>query len=183
MKLGIIDLYQNSLNYKKIDENKEMILYSLISVAFPFLFPNLQILLGSVVNSTLVLSAFYLKGKKILPMIILPSISTLSRGLIFGPSTIYLVYLLPFIWLGNALLVGLMKLFYIKLKANYVFSSVFSIFAKVSVIFIFTYILFTLHVVPQALLLAMGLMQVVTAAIGCASAYFVDAGRKRLVKG
>ena len=180
---GIIDLYQHSLYYKKIDENKEMILYSLISFAFPFLFPSFQILIGSTVNAALVLSAFYLKGKKVLPMIILPSIATISRGILFGPLTVYLVYLLPFIWLGNAVLIGMMKLLYIKLKGNYVVSSIFSISAKVSIIFASTYILFTLNVVPQALLLAMGLIQVITATIGCASAYFVDFGRKRLLKG
>lgn len=177
---GIIDLYQHSFSYMKIKENKEMILYSIISFTFPFLLPHSQILLGSVVNTTLILSAFYLKGKNVLPLIILPSIGTALNGLIFGPLTFYLIYLLPFIWIGNALLIGGVKLLYIKLKLNYIFSSIISISAKASLLFVSTYILFTLNIIPQAFLVAMGLIQVFTAAIGCASAYSVNLARRKI---
>jgi hypothetical protein len=177
---GIIDLYQNSLSHMKIKENREMILYSIIAFTFPFLLPHSQILLGSVVNTTLILSAFYLKGKNVLPLIVLPSIGAALNGLIFGPFTFYLIYLLPFIWIGNALLIGGMKLLYIKLRLNYIFSSVISIIAKTSLLFISTYILFTLNIIPQTFLVAMGLIQVITAAIGCTSAYSANLARRKI---
>jgi hypothetical protein len=180
---GIIDLYQNSLSHFKIKENREMILYSAIAFSFPFFLPKFQLLLGSVVNTTLVLSAFYLKGKNVLPLIFLPSIGTLLNGVLFGPFTPYLLYLLPFIWIGNALLIGGIKLFYIKLGLNYNLSSIISIAAKTSFLFASAYILFSLNIIPQAFLIAMGLIQVITATIGCFSAYSLNFARKKLSKG
>jgi len=179
---GIVDIYQNTLSRMKINENKEMILYSLVAFSFPFFLPKFQLLLGSVVNTTLILSAFYLKGRNILPLIFLPSIGTVMNGVIFGPFTAYLIYLLPFIWIGNALLIGGIKLFYIKLGLNYALSSIISIFAKTSIIFTSTYILFSLNILPSAFLVAMGLIQVITATVGCISAYSLNFARKKIVR-
>jgi hypothetical protein len=179
---GIVDLYRQSFQYKSLQENKELALYTTVALLFPFLFDQSQILLGSAVNTTLVLSAFYLKGRKVLPLIVLPSVSAVARGMIFGPMTINLIYMMPFIWVGNALLIGAMKLLRIKMRMNYAVSSAVAISSKVGFLFISSYALFTLGVVPEIFLYAMGIMQAATAVAGCTSAYFVDLGRKKFLE-
>ena len=179
---GIINIYKHSLDYKRIHEDKEMILYSSVAFLFPFFLQTQQLLLGSAVNTTLVLSAFYLKGRKVLPLMVLPSIGAVANGILFGPLTVYLVYMVPFIWVGNALLIGMMKLLYVKLGTNYIISATASVCSKVGFLFVSSYLLFTLGAVPEFFLYAMGIMQAATAIAGCTSAYFVDVGRKRLLE-
>ncbi|PIP14922.1 hypothetical protein COY88_02950 [Candidatus Roizmanbacteria bacterium CG_4_10_14_0_8_um_filter_35_28] len=43
--------------------------------------------------------------KKILPVIVLPSLGAILNGVLFGPATIFLYYFLPFIWIGNLILI------------------------------------------------------------------------------
>ncbi|MBU0627442.1 hypothetical protein KKG31_04880 [Patescibacteria group bacterium] len=66
----------------------------------------------------LVLSALNLKKYAILPIILLPSLAVLARGLIFGPFTIFLLYMIPAIWLGNFLLVWGIKYFHLTKNWN-----------------------------------------------------------------
>ena len=137
--------------------------YSLLGFLAPFFLSFSQLFLGTVVNISLISSSLYLKGKKILPIIILPSLGVLSRGIIFGPLTIFLMYMIPFIWIGNSILVFSVKLFHIKLNRSYVLSSVFGSFLKAGFLFIITYVLFILGIVPSAFLFLMGAMQLFTA--------------------
>jgi hypothetical protein len=176
---GTVDIYKGSISSLKIDQNMEMAIYALISFSLPFLLPQSQLMLGAVVNSSLVLSAFYLKGRKVIPAIVLPSIGAVLRGMMFGPSTAFLIYMLPFIWAGNALLVGGMKLLYGRMKLAYALSSAMSIAAKVLLLFGSAYVLYSFGLVPAVFLASMGVMQAITAAIGCSSAYAIDIVRER----
>ena len=97
----------------------EMVVYCAVGFFVPFVIGHPQIAVGIIVNAMLVTSALNLKGWKIVPIIILPSLAMLSRGLLFGPFTIYLVYLIPFIWIGNLILVLSFKWFKLKFNRNY----------------------------------------------------------------
>ena len=72
---------------------------------------NSQLIVGSIVNTALVITAINLKGwTKILGVVTMPSISTILSGYVFGSASTYMVYMIPAIWLGNFALVYLYKL-------------------------------------------------------------------------
>jgi len=73
---------------------------------------------GIIVNAVLVFGALHIKKYSLLPLIMLPSLGVLARGAIFGPFTMFLVYMIPLIWVGNALLVWGMKYFYLAKSWN-----------------------------------------------------------------
>lgn len=63
---------------------------------------NSQLIIGTIVNAALVTAAINLKGwAKILGVVTMPSISTILSGYVFGTASVYMVYMIPAIWLGN----------------------------------------------------------------------------------
>ena len=72
---------------------------------------NSQLIIGTIVNTALIISALNLKGwKKILGVITMPSISTILSGYVFSSASPLMVYMIPGIWLGNFTLIYLYKL-------------------------------------------------------------------------
>lgn len=138
-------------------------LLSFSSFAVPFFLGHSQILTGVIVNALLFYSTSLSKGKFYWPIIILPSIAVLSRGIIFGPMTVFLLYFLPFIWLGNIIMVFVY---------NRIFSqgNLVSIFISSAVKFVFLYtfanIFFNFQLVPKIFLQTMGINQLLTALAG-----------------
>ena len=144
-----------------LKENIELVIYSTICFFLPLFLGHPQILVGIVVNASLVLAALRLKTKQLLPVIIMPVLGTLSRGLLFGPFTIYLLYLIPFIWISNALLVYFVK----KINKKILGLSIGSII-KSSFLFLSAFLLVRLSVIPTIFLIAMGPTQLLTAISG-----------------
>lgn len=120
------------------------------SFAIPFFFSKSQILTGTFVNSALFLTAIFLPKKYFLPIIIFPSLAVLSRGLIFGPFTPFLVYFLPAIWLGNFLLIFTFRKF--SAYANFFLNIFFASLFKWAILNFTAKIYFSLHLVPQLFL-------------------------------
>ena len=162
-------MYLNKILNKQIYEfnNKqqfiEMFIYSVVCFFLPLFIGHPQIVVGITVNTLLIMSALNMQNYKLLPVIILPSLGALSRGLLFGPFTIYLVYLIPFIWLGNFILVLVFKSLYLNKKINYFLILFSAAFLKALFLFTVAFILFKLGVIPVVFLTAMGIMQFVTA--------------------
>ncbi len=154
-----------------ISKRKNIILStSIFALAFcvPLLFNGSQIITGSIINTLLFISAAKL-SKRTLPFIaVIPSLGAVSNGLLFGPFTIYLVYFLPFIWVGNYLLMYVVK------SSNFLIASL----AKSAFLFLIAYIFVSLHIVPKIFLTAMGVMQLGTALIGGVVAYAIIHERK-----
>lgn len=95
-----------------------------------------QIIVGSLVNTVLIISAIHIKGwKKIVGIITMPSISTIVSGYIFGTASVYMVYMIPAIWLGNFALIYAYKSILLGKNKNYFIASVVGIMAKVLIIF------------------------------------------------
>jgi len=111
------NLQDYSLN--NIHQYFEMTIYTLFSFMLPIILSHPQIVVGIAVNAMLVLGALNLKGYKLIPVIIAPSLGALSGALLFGPFTKFLLYLAPFIWIGNAILVFSFKIFHLKMQKNY----------------------------------------------------------------
>lgn len=156
------------LSYMK--ENIEMVVYSVLCFFVPLFIGHPQIVVGVAVNASLVLAAFNLRKYKLLPVILLPSLGVLSRGLIFGPFTVYLIYMIPFIWIGNYLLVHAIKRFHLFKRKNRYLSIGLGIAAKVLFLFAAAYVLVNLGVLPAMFLTAMGAIQLYTAVAGSAVA-------------
>ena len=138
-------------------------LLSFSSFAVPFFLGHSQILTGVIVNALLFYSASINKGKFYWPIILLPSIAVLSRGIIFGPVTSFLLYFLPFIWTGNILMIYLYNRFFIH---GNLLSIILSSFIKFIFLFVCAQILFTFQIVPKVFLQTMGLNQLLTALAG-----------------
>ena len=156
LKLGI---YQS-----RTKDIAEFSFYSAIAFFTPILFVHQQIFTGALVNSILICSALYVKGtKKLIPLMVLPSIGVLSQGIIFGQNSVYLLYMLPFIWLGNAILIFSIKAAYLKNKKHFISAMTYGSAFKSIFLFSCAFVLYSLGFVPQMFLTAFGLMQFATA--------------------
>lgn len=144
---------------------------SILCFFAPFGLGHPQWLVGTAVNACLFLTALFLPKKYFLPMAILPSLGVLARGLVFGPLTLFLVYFLPFIWLGNLILILVFKN-YIKLTAvknaylNFVLVILVASVVKFLFLFLIANFYFKFHFAPKLFLTTMGLNQLATALAG-----------------
>jgi hypothetical protein len=111
-----------------------------------------------------------LSKKFFLPLTIFPSLGVLTRGLIFGPFTPFLVYFLPFIWLSNLILILIFKRFF---YLRYSFSVFLAASAKFLFLLVVANIYFKLHLVPSFFLQAMGSNQFLTALAGGMVSWFL----------
>ncbi len=159
------------INVKRYDystkyQNIEMVIFSLAGFFIPFFIGHPQLLVGALVNAFLISAGMHLKGYKVLPIIIMPSLGVLSRGIIFGPYTPYLLYIIPFIWIGNSLLVLSFKYFKTNKKINYWITLLIGIILKAGFLFSIAYLLFKIGILPVMFLTVMGILQATTALLG-----------------
>lgn len=137
---------------------------------------NSQLIVGSIVNTVLVISALNLKGwTKTLAVVSMPSVSTILSGYVFKSASVFMIYMIPAIWVGNLALVLAFKYIMLASKKNYFVSSVVGIIFKVAIIFGFFMILKAFNVFPDKMVgtlqKAMSITQLITATIGCIIAY------------
>jgi hypothetical protein len=173
-----------------LNESTQVVVFCIISILsffVPFALGHPQWLVGTVINACLFLGVLYLPKKYYIPLGILPSSGILARGMIFGPLTLFLFYFLPFIWLGNLILMLTFKYIhsYIhslirankgwnnSMELSYVVSAVTASFVKFLFLFFIANIYFRLDVVPFMFLQAMGLNQLVTALSGGLMAFLI----------
>ena len=143
-----------------------IVLYA-ASFAIPFLIGTPQLLVGTVVNAILILSAIKMKRSRLLyPLLFIPSIATIARGLVFGPFTPLLFYMLPFIWASNGLLVFVLQATYVNKSMNYFLSLFLASLVKTIPLFLTASIYVSLKILPTIFLTGMGLVQFITASLG-----------------
>lgn len=121
-----------------------------------------QLLVGVLVNALIIRAALSLPRHRGLPVVFTPVFGAIFRGVIFGPWTIVLVYLAPFIWAGNyvvyrAFREGMGRYFAVLLLSS---------LTKAGLIYSGAYILHAIGLVPGFMLYSMGVIQFVTALIG-----------------
>ncbi len=162
---GIVDIASQRVGIyqSKMKSLIEMGFYSLVAYSIPFLLPAPQIILGTVVNSTLICGALYLRGKEIIPLLIFPSLGALSKGVLFGPLTVFLIYMVPFIWVGNAILILSIKALHIKMNKHYLGGVFIGSIFKAGFLLSMAFLLYSLGIVPSKFLLVFGPMQLATA--------------------
>ena len=139
---------------------------------------NSQIIIGSIVNTVLIMAALNLKGwKNILGVVTMPSIATILGGYVFKTASVYMVYMIPAIWIGNFALVYSFKLIMLAKQKNYFLAGIVGIVVKVAVIFGCFSILRLIGVFPEKLVstlqVAMSTTQGITATIGMIIAFVI----------
>ncbi len=139
---------------------------------------NSQLIIGSIVNTALVLTALNIKGwPRVLMVVFMPSISTMFSGFIFGSASIFMMYMIPAIWLGNFALVMSFKYLMLHKNINYIISAIVGILVKVGIIFGFFMILKSFSVFPEKVVTnlqqAMSITQLITATIGCLAGWAI----------
>ncbi len=140
-------LSQNMHDYSKAMEVLQIVLIAISALIIPTFLANLlnvifgqnswiashsQIIVGSIVNISLIVTAINIKGwKKIALVITFPSISTILGGYVFKTASVYMAYMIPAIWVGNFTLVYLYKLLLLKKNMNYFLAGVIAVAIKV----------------------------------------------------
>jgi len=140
-------LSQNMRDYSKAMEVLQIVLIAISALIIPTFLANLlnvifgqnswisshsQIIVGSIVNISLIVTAINIKGwKKIALVITFPSISTILGGYVFKTASVYMAYMIPAIWVGNFTLVYLYKLLLLKKNMNYFLAGVIAVAIKV----------------------------------------------------
>lgn len=161
----------------EISEMAQTLAFGAIAIAsffVPFAFGHPQWLVGVVVNAMMFLSAIKLPKKYFIALAVLPSLGVLARGIVFGPLTSFLVYFLPFIWLGNLVLIFLFKTIVAGGETRKWFLAVFvASFAKFALLFLTANLYFNFGFVPKLFLMTMGLDQLATALAGGVLAFFI----------
>lgn len=137
-------------------------LYVLSTILITLLLNHQQIIVGTVVNSLLFFTALHIDKKYHLPIAIFPSIVAVFQGLLFGKLTVFLIYFLPFIWIGNYILMLTVQRF-----SHY---KVLRFFLAAVLKFLFLFLVANFYVrfkiVPKMFLQAMGIFQLITALLG-----------------
>ncbi|MDD4382483.1 MAG: hypothetical protein PHE21_04055 [Candidatus Dojkabacteria bacterium] len=127
----------------------------------PFLLPKPQIILGTIINFILIYSSSRHSLKQLIPLFLLPSISSFLNSILFGSSTIFLLYLIPFISISNFTYAYISK----RIKSRYV-NILIAACTKAFILYFATYILVKTTNLPQTFLVAMGGIQLITALAG-----------------
>jgi hypothetical protein len=153
--------------------NPVLLNYTFLSLSFliPLFVSGPQLLTGTLVNAFLFLSVSQSSSKRLLPIIILPSIGAVLNGILFGVFTPFLLYFLPFVWIANYVLI---VAFQQSMKhSSFPMAVVISAVLKCTVLFLIAYVLTYTKVVPMMFLQAMGLIQLTTALIGGLLAFLI----------
>jgi len=152
-------------------------LTSFLSFVIPFSFGHPQFLVGSLVNSFLFLAAMFFPTRFSYSLIFFPSLAVLSRGIIFGPLTPWLIYMIPFIWMSNWILVFSFRNL-ISNNNQWISAGIASIL-KSTFLFSSALLLFKLRVIPRLFLSVMSFNQLITALSGFLLAWLT---KKILIK-
>lgn len=153
----------------------EMTALSFLGFLIPFLIGHPQLLVGVAVNALLIRSALSMPEKMAFPIIFSPSIGVLARGLLFGPLTVFVVYLMPAIWVGNLIILTAFKM-KVKHNINYGLALLAGSAVKAGLLYSVAYVLYSANVIPALLLPAMGVMQFATAFGGGTLVYLWSKG-------
>jgi hypothetical protein len=146
--------------------DSHLISYALFFSSFliPFFISGPQLLVGIVVNMVLYLFVRFFGLKRTIPLLVLPSIGATLNGVVFGVFSPYLMYFMPFIWLGNFVMVYLYDRY--RKKRGAPLAVCISALSK-AILLLFVAIIFVHNtIVPPLFIQAMSMVQFATAVVG-----------------
>ncbi|MFH0861943.1 MAG: hypothetical protein V1875_02830 [Candidatus Altiarchaeota archaeon] len=173
MEYGYAD---KSANLQRF-QNVQMLALSALGFLIPFTVGHPQLIVGVLVNAFIIRAAMSLPREKALPVVFTPTLGVLARGLLFGPFTAYVIFMLPFIWVGNYIL-----LWAFSQRTHYTVTLIMSSAAKAGFLYGAAYLLFSQGIVPEIFLTSMGIFQYATALAGGILAYGELEAEKRLFR-
>ena len=167
MEFAYVPKYLSEAYYDYSEKRQilEMAALGLLGFMLPFALGAPQIIIGILVNAFIIRSALSLPSYKTLPVIFTPSIGAIAQGALFGPFNLFLIYMMPFIWSGNLIILYAFKA-KIAHGYNYLLTLLAGAAAKAAFLFSSAYVLYYVSVIPAVFLTTMGVMQFVTALLG-----------------
>jgi len=160
-----------AVTVKSVSVNRE-ILFIIMAFVIPFTLSSPQWLTGTIVNALLIVASYRMSFKKLIPVIVLPSLGTFAHGAVFGPLTIFLAYFIPFIWISNFLLIKTFSIKQVR-RWSYPYRLILAAFVKTIFLFTVAVVMVQLKLVPPVFLSAMGILQLATALSGGLAAYLI----------
>lgn len=174
---------KNKFLFNSIYKNIELLSYILIGFVTPLFIGHPQILVGVIVNTILATSAMRnINQNKMIALAITPSIGAVMNGILFGNLTNFLLYFLPAIWISNFIYMVMIKWknnkkttknkgFFISFlnricQFNYIGAIFSASVVKMSILFTTAVILVIFNLVPKQFLIAMSIIQILTALTG-----------------
>lgn len=144
-----------------------------------------QLVIGTIVNASLILTAIYTKGTfKTFAIATLPSLSTILGGILFSNITLYSKTMIPAIWLGNFTFIFIYKWLYLNKNTNYLLTAFFAIILKVAIIYLgfilMTNVIDIPNIAKQTLNQSMGITQLITATCGSILVFFITLHTKKV---
>lgn len=146
-----------------MDSKTKEVLITLGLVVIPFVWSGPQLMVGSVVNMLLCLTAANSQPKSWWIKAALPSLAVVARGGLFNSFTPYLLYLWPIITLGNWVFMSIGQS---KLKALAKIKLPVAALIKMLILMTGATVLAQLKIIPTVMVGSMGIIQLVTALIG-----------------
>ena len=150
----------------------QITLLTVLAISAPLFIRSPQLIVGSIVNFALFLSAKKFGFRKSLAVILLPSMVVYSVNILFGGATYLLLYFLPIIFVGNAIYVLLNR--YLEWG---VFNVIVASFCKGFVLLVFAYVFVKDVGLPVFFLNSMGVIQLFTGVIGGGVGYVFSRSR------
>ena len=153
-----------------------------------FLARNDQWIMGTVVNCALAVAVVSIASyKKVIALVFLPSIVHVINFYAFGIGTIFSLYMLPAIWLGNISLVLVFKYLYVDRNkkrinntfnsGNFLITATIAVVVKAAIIFGIFSVLVAIETIPPmpATMMTprMGVNQLIVGAVGCLIAFVI----------
>ena len=173
MEFGYAD---KSANLQRF-QNVQMLALSALGFLIPFTVGHPQMIVGVLVNAFIIRAALTLPRDKALPIVFTPTLGVVARGLLFGPLTAYVIFMMPFIWVGNFIL-----LWGFSQRTHYTLTLILSSAVKACFLYGSAYVLFSQGIVPEIFLTTMGIFQYATALAGGIVAYGEFKAEKYLIK-
>jgi hypothetical protein len=169
MRKAIAKTLENKRNYIRF-----VIVSYVLAFFIPVLLGQFTWVCGVFINAIYILAAMNFHKNSFLPILFIPSIEKVAGALAFSIFFPFLLYLLPFIWVGNISYVYLFR--YFKSKwANKSFLSLFiASIVKTAVIVIGTIVLYLVGEVYYSFILLVGAVQLFSAFIGGSLALFIN---------
>ncbi|MFP4111958.1 MAG: hypothetical protein ACLFPQ_05180 [Candidatus Woesearchaeota archaeon] len=158
-------------DYSKLYLTIEMILLSGLSFILPIFIGHPQFLIGAIINFLLFRASLTMDFKRALPVILLPSMGIFTAGVLFGSLTNYVIFFIPFIWIGNGVYVLSSKYINHRYKKTFGLNVVISSLIKSAVLFAGALVMVNIFSFPAIFLTTMGLFQLHTALAGGFSAF------------
>ncbi len=175
------------------EENRGVIIISILALIIPLFLgkllslifgeeslitSNSEVIIGTIVNSLLIVSALNFKGiKKIIGVIIMPSIALILSWLLFEQNSEEIIWMAPGICLGNFALVYTFKKIMVEMKQNYFLTGLIGVILKTLIIFGIFSLLNAFNIFPNdgldTIKYTMGTMQAFTGILGVLLGYLI----------